>query len=116
MSAADKVIAQCRKPSGMFGRFILWDMNRHHSKLTDWGLNHVSINETDTILDVGCGGGRTISKLAAIATEGKIHGVDYSEDSVAAAQRANARLIDPPPVRAGLALTLRRAGIGRVEI
>ena len=110
MSAADKVIGQCRKPSGLFGRFVLWDMNRHHSKLTDWGFSHVAIKNTDTILDVGCGGGRTISKLAALATEGKIRGVDYSEDSVAAARRINARLIDPPPPR------LRRAGIGRVEI
>src|SRR5947209_6782111 len=94
MSAADKVIAQCRKPSGFFGRFILWDMNRHHSKLTDWGLSHVSINPNDKILDVGCGGGRTISKLVAMARAGKIHGIDYSQDSVAAARRANARLID----------------------
>lgn len=94
MSTADKVIAQCRKPSGLFGRFILWDMNRHHSKLTDWGLSHVSIGKSDTILDVGCGGGRTINKLAAIATDGKVHGIDYSEESVIAAHRNNRRWID----------------------
>jgi ubiquinone/menaquinone biosynthesis C-methylase UbiE len=100
MSAADKVIAQCRKPSGLFGRFILWDMNRHHSKLTDWGLSHVAINKTDRILDIGCGGGRTINKLAAMVSAGKVHGIDYSEQSVAAARRTNAVWID----------------IGRVEI
>ncbi len=94
MSAADKVIGQCRKPSGLFGRFILWDMNRHHSKLTDWALSHVSIKKTDTILDVGCGGGRAISKLAAMASNGKVHGVDYSEESVTAAHRNNTRWID----------------------
>jgi ubiquinone/menaquinone biosynthesis C-methylase UbiE len=110
MSAADKVIAQCRKPSGLFGRFILWDMNRHHSKLTDWGLSHVAIKKTDTILDVGCGGGRTISKLAEMASGGKVHGIDYSEESVTAAHRNNRRWIDPPSPK------LRRAGIGRVQI
>ena len=94
MSAADKVIAQCRKPSGFFGRFILWDMNRHHSKLTDWGLSHLTIKPNDKILDVGCGGGRTINKLSALASAGKVYGIDYSEDSVAAARKANARLID----------------------
>ena len=94
MSAADKVIAQCRKPSGLFGRFILWDMNRHHSKLTDWGLGHVSIKLNDKILDIGSGGGRTINKLAAMANAGKIYGIDYSEDSVAATRRTNARWID----------------------
>jgi ubiquinone/menaquinone biosynthesis C-methylase UbiE len=94
MSAADKVISQCRKPSGLFGRFILWEMNRHHSKLTDWGLSHVAIKKTDAILDVGCGGGRTISKVAAMASEGKVHGIDYSEESVTAAHRNNTRWID----------------------
>jgi ubiquinone/menaquinone biosynthesis C-methylase UbiE len=69
-------------------------MNRHHSKLTDWGLSHVSIAESNIILDLGCGGGRTINKLAAIAIAGKVYGIDYSNESVAAARRANARWID----------------------
>ena len=94
MSAADKLIAQCRKPSGLFGRFILWEMNRQHSMLTDWGLSHVAIKKTNTILDVGCGGGRTISKLAEMASDGKVHGIDYSEESVTAAHRKNVRWID----------------------
>jgi SAM-dependent methyltransferase len=78
----------------MLGRLILWEMNRHHSKLTDWGLSHVSVKSTDLVLDVGCGGGRTISKLAAMASAGEVYGIDYSEESVAAARRMNARLID----------------------
>jgi len=69
-------------------------MNRHHSKLTDWGLGHVSIKLNDKILDIGSGGGRTINKLAAMANAGKIYGIDYSEDSVAATRRTNARWID----------------------
>jgi ubiquinone/menaquinone biosynthesis C-methylase UbiE len=69
-------------------------MNRSHSNLTDWGLSHASIKPNVTILDVGCGGGRTINKLAEIANAGKIYGIDYSDDSVAAARRTNARKID----------------------
>jgi ubiquinone/menaquinone biosynthesis C-methylase UbiE len=68
-------------------------MNWSHSKLTDWGLAHISIEKNLTILDVGCGGGRTVSKLAAIATEGKVYGVDYSDESVAATKKTNARWI-----------------------
>jgi ubiquinone/menaquinone biosynthesis C-methylase UbiE len=64
-------------------------MNRRHSKLTDWGLKHVSIGSDDTILDIGCGGGRTIDKLVAIAAKGKVYGVDYSETSVAASRKTN---------------------------
>ena len=41
-----------------------------------------------------------MSKLAAIATQGHVCGIDYSEDSVAVSQKTNARWID----------------IGRVEI
>jgi ubiquinone/menaquinone biosynthesis C-methylase UbiE len=69
-------------------------MNRRHSKLTDWGLRHVSIQERDTILDVGCGGGRTVSKLAAAAPGGTVHGIDYAPESVAAARRTNRPLIE----------------------
>jgi ubiquinone/menaquinone biosynthesis C-methylase UbiE len=69
-------------------------MNRRHSKLTDWGLEHISIRERDTILDVGCGGGRTVSKLAVAASKGTVSGIDYSEESVAAARRFNRKLIE----------------------
>ena len=72
----------------------MWRMNSSHSKLTDWGLQHISIESRHTILDVGCGGGRTASKLAAIAMQGKVYGIDYSDESVAATKRTNARWID----------------------
>lgn len=58
---------QCRKPSGPLGRAYLWAMNRSHSSLTDWGLQYVPLREDDVILDVGCGGGRTVEKLAKAA-------------------------------------------------
>jgi len=69
-------------------------MNASHSKLTDWGLAQIGIEKGYTILDVGCGGGRTVSKLAAVATEGKVYGVDYSEESVAATRKINARALE----------------------
>jgi SAM-dependent methyltransferase len=81
---------QCRKPRWWLGRLYLWDMNRRHSKVTDWGLQHISLEKRFTVLDVGCGGGRTIQKLAAAAAEGKVYGIDYSAASVAAARRTNA--------------------------
>jgi ubiquinone/menaquinone biosynthesis C-methylase UbiE len=62
--------------------------------LTDWGLKYLSIDKRDTVLDVGCGGGRTVQKLAAIATEGKVYGIDHSESSVAASHRTNVQWIE----------------------
>jgi ubiquinone/menaquinone biosynthesis C-methylase UbiE len=89
-----KLASQFVKPAGWFGRFNLWGMNRRHSKLTDWGLTHIPIEKHFTILDVGCGGGRTVSKLAAMASEGKVYGVDHSEASVAVSRRTNKQWIE----------------------
>src|ERR1041385_5488782 len=88
------LLNQVRRPSRWIGRSFLWLMNFSHSALTDWGLQHVPIEERLTILDVGCGGGRTIEKLAAMSADGVIHGVDYAAGSVAASSARNAELIE----------------------
>ena len=87
-------VSQCQKPTGWLGRLILWNMNSRHSKLTDWGLSKILIRKQDIVLDVGCGGGRTVSKLATIATEGKVCGLDYSTASVAVAKGTNRQCIE----------------------
>ena len=90
----------CQKPEGWLGRFVLWVMNASHSKVTDWGQAHVAIEKQYTVLDVGCGRGKTVSKLAAMAAQGKVHGLDHAEQSVAVTRKINARWIE----------------IGRVEV
>lgn len=87
------LLNQVRKPSRWIGRSFVWLMNLSHSDLTDWGLQHVPIEKRLTILDVGCGGGRTIEKLAAMSADGVVHGVDYAAGSVAASCARNAELI-----------------------
>src|ERR1700746_1966153 len=94
MTRRDSRVNQCQNPTGWLGRFVLRNMNSHHSKVTDWGLSHALIGKQDIILDVGCGGGRTVSKLAAIATQGKVYGIDHSTESVAIAMRTNKQGID----------------------
>lgn len=68
-------------------------MNVSHSSLTDWGLKQVTIEKKFSVLDIGCGGGRTIQKLANIATEGRVYGVDYASGSIAVSRSKNASLI-----------------------
>src|SRR5215469_5413325 len=91
---ATYVLRQVRKPTKWTGRFFAWAMNQSHSSLTDWGLTPASIRSDFTILDVGCGGGRTVEKLAALAISGTVYGIDYAEGSVAASRAHNAKLID----------------------
>ncbi len=85
--------SQVRKLSRWLGRLVLWRMNLSHSDLTDWGLSHVEIGKGFTILDVGCGGGRTIRKLAEVAAQGKVYGVDFAAGSIAASSAKNKQLI-----------------------
>ena len=93
MTARTKPPSQCQKPSGWIGRLMLWSMNRRHSSVTDWGLQHVRVRPHDVVLDVGCGGGRTVGKLAAMASDGKVVGVDYADASVEASRGENASWI-----------------------
>jgi ubiquinone/menaquinone biosynthesis C-methylase UbiE len=73
---------------------ILKNMNARHSRVTDWGLGHAEIPRDGMILDVGCGGGRTIAKLASASGSGKVFGIDHSADSVGLAMKVNAALVD----------------------
>src|SRR5262249_26407915 len=93
------LLRQCRKPSGAVGTLYARMMNVTHSALTDWGLAHVAVGADQVILDVGCGGGRAIQKLAALAPRGTIWGIDYSAASVRAARRTNADAIGAGRVR-----------------
>ncbi len=94
LAAVIYMLNQVRKPDRWAGRLILWIMNLSHSSVTDWGLTHIQIEQDFTILDVGCGGGRTIAKLAAFAPDGVICGVDYADGSVAASRAKNVKLIE----------------------
>jgi SAM-dependent methyltransferase len=82
-----------RQANGLAGPAELVEHESPSFRSHSVGLSHLSIGKQDTVLDVGCGGGATIARLAAIASEGKIYGVDHSEDSVAASRRLNKRWI-----------------------
>jgi ubiquinone/menaquinone biosynthesis C-methylase UbiE len=86
-------LKHARKPTGRFGRLLIKAMNISHYQLTDWGFTHLTIGKQDTILDIGCGGGGTIHKLARIATNGKVYGVDFSNESVVVSRITNRQFI-----------------------
>ena len=94
MGLTEYIVKQAKKPRGKFGIFFARAMNSGHSNLTQWGLSHISIGRNFVILDIGCGGGKTINRLAGTAVDGKVYGIDYSEASVTAATGVNRKYID----------------------
>jgi SAM-dependent methyltransferase len=88
-----RLTQQYQYPTGRRGRYIARLMNQSHAPLTKWGLTKVKIESNDVILDVGCGGGKTIGRLAQLAPLGKVFGVDVSPDMVKYSKEVNKELI-----------------------
>ena len=59
-------------PKGFWGRYTLRGMNRDHQSLVQFGLAEVPVEADATCLDVGCGGGKTLSVLAKEAFRGNV--------------------------------------------
>lgn len=83
-----------RRPEGEAGRAMLARMNESHAHLVDWGLSQMDFNAADTVLDIGCGGGNTLARMAERVMEGHLVGIDYAEASVEASRAFNAPLVE----------------------
>ncbi|WP_278247635.1 class I SAM-dependent methyltransferase [Clostridium botulinum] len=90
----NKLYGQFRRPKGMMGKFIAKSMNKEHFEVTTWGLDKFKVKEDNIILDIGCGGGRTVNRLAHGVPKGKVFGMDYSLDCVNFSKKYNKDLIE----------------------
>ena len=75
------------RPEGWLGRFALRMMNLTHTPMAQWNLSFIDFQTDWTILDVGCGGGKNIARMLKRCPEGKVYGIDYSEESVAMSRK-----------------------------
>ena len=87
-------LEQFRCPTGSQGRTVAGLMNKGHRALSAWGLKKVRFDSSFMILDVGCGGGKNINRLASLAFQGKVFGIDYSKDMVKYSREMNRQLIN----------------------
>jgi ubiquinone/menaquinone biosynthesis C-methylase UbiE len=85
----EKMGAQFRKPRGMTGKWLGRLMNVQHISLTRWVIELLDIKPTDSVLDIGCGGGMAIKRLSRIVDKGPIAGIDHSEVMVRESLRNN---------------------------
>lgn len=81
------------------GEQMLDRMNLSHQYLRDFALPKLKFREGMKILDLGCGGGATIADMRRYAPDAEIDGIDYSEISVAKAQRFNKEAVESGKTR-----------------
>ncbi len=81
-------------PQGFWGRMILRGMNCFHASLAHRGMKQVDWRPEWNVLDIGCGGGANVKRLLKLCPQGKVYGMDLSEESVAFARRHNAGELD----------------------
>jgi ubiquinone/menaquinone biosynthesis C-methylase UbiE len=81
---------QARKPSGIFGRFIMSRIfEKNNADLHAFIIELLALEETDHVLDIGFGTGTLIRNMANIAKKGRIEGIDFSSAMVSIAQKKN---------------------------
>ena len=77
------------KPDGFLGRMMITGMNSGHAKMAAWGTSKFTSMNPDSIIDLGCGGGKNVQELMKKYPNAKMTAVDYSEVSVECSKKRN---------------------------
>ena len=85
----NKFFQNAGKPEGFLGRMILRGMNTGHAPLSRWARSCLVWQPEWNTLDIGCGGGANLSEILKLCPQGKVHGIDISQESVAFARKKN---------------------------
>lgn len=94
MTFATFFSAQARRPSGWFGRLVMPIIfDRGNAFLNRFVEETMAIQPDDRVLEIGCGTGKLIKKMAKTITNGHIEGVDFSPAMVAIARKRNRKRI-----------------------
>ncbi len=81
---------QARKPSGLFGRWVMSRIfEKGNADLNGLMKELVSPEKDDHILEIGFGTGSLVRSMAANATQGLVEGIDFSRTMVALARKKN---------------------------
>jgi ubiquinone/menaquinone biosynthesis C-methylase UbiE len=88
MGLSHLLAKQFRQPSGWLGRVagFVFRINREG---IHWTIRLLDIQPADQVLEIGFGPGYGVETAAALAPQGKVAGVDFSETMVRRARRRN---------------------------
>ena len=87
------IAEHARNARGRLGRVIAFIMARETWSQNLRVMDALGIDQSDRVLDVGCGHGRSLTELAARASKGHVVGVDASELMIKIATQRNRHLI-----------------------
>lgn len=87
------LLRQMKNPMGIVGNALFSIWNNVFQNMTEWGLEEVEVGGSDSVLDIGIGGGQTVFSLAEKYPNLTVHGVDISEDSVKFSSEKNKECI-----------------------
>jgi ubiquinone/menaquinone biosynthesis C-methylase UbiE len=84
-------IRQSMQPHGFRGRVFGWLMDRFNARAQDSTLRRLEVQPADSVLEIGFGTGRLVRKMAKLAREGFVAGVDPSELMLHTAEKRTRR-------------------------
>lgn len=84
----DVVVPQLAKPHGWLAAPVLRLLNRGNRLITAHTIGALDLEESDSVLEIGFGGGVGLSLVQSHVPRASLRGVDISEDVVARARRA----------------------------
>lgn len=84
---------QYRRPTGLIGRWVGGKMADQHRSENLWTIQHLHVQPTDKLLEIGFGPGFAIQEIVPLLTTGSISGVDFSQTMVNSARRRNAQAV-----------------------
>jgi ubiquinone/menaquinone biosynthesis C-methylase UbiE len=92
MSFDEYLARQFSHPTGPGGKLVTAVMNRQNRYMYEAALEVLAAQDSDSVLDVGCGNGFVLGLLGG-RTQARLAGIDISESMVRATARRNRRLV-----------------------
>ena len=92
MSINSYIAKQFADPKGFGGNLISFVMNRQNRPLYDETIRLLSLSDSDSVLDIGCGNGYVLNLLAH-RHNAAFTGIDTSENIIESASRRNRRYV-----------------------
>ncbi|MGH2953344.1 MAG: class I SAM-dependent methyltransferase [Solirubrobacterales bacterium] len=107
MTLAEAIARQLRRPSGIVGRGFAHILNRFNRPINEAAVERLAIGPTDTVLDVGFGGGVATARVLE-QTRGFVGAIEVSDAMVEHAKRRFRREIERGR------LEVKRADVSRI--